>query len=75
MSLLVKSEILGLFVIIFTGDHKHSFCNRENLQQSIQMQLPKKEKFLSDFFASFLKSTSKFEHFQKKNNDPHIYPF
>ena len=37
MSLLVISEILALFLNIMNADYKHSLCNRENLQQSIQM--------------------------------------
>ena len=80
MSLLVISEIvalfvniltadhkiLGLFVKTLTTDHKYSPSNGENLPQSIQMQLTKKEKILSEFFVSFLKFTSIFESFQKK---------
>ena len=47
-------------------DHKHSLCNSENLQQSIEMQLSKKPKKCSHFFTPFLKSTSNFQHFEKK---------
>ena len=54
MSLLVIFEILGVFVNILTADHKYSVCNRDNLQQSIQMQLPQKQATLSVFFALFL---------------------
>ena len=32
------------------------------------MQLSKKQKILSGFWALFLKSTSDFEHFEKKND-------
>ena len=59
-------KILGLFVKTLTTDHKYSPSNGENLPQSIQMQLTKKEKILSEFFVSFLKFTSIFESFQKK---------
>ena len=59
-SLLVISEILGRSVNILTDVEKYSICNRENIQQSTQMQLSHKEKTLSDFFASFLKSTLNF---------------
>ena len=37
MSLLVKCEILGLFVNRFTADDKFTLRNTENLPQSIQM--------------------------------------
>ena len=70
MSLLVISEILALFVNIFTADHKYYLCNRENLQQSNQVQLSQKQKVLCEIFALFLKSTSNFELFFKKE-DPH----
>ena len=59
-SLLVISEILGRSVNTLTDVDKYSICNRENIQQSTQMQLSHKEKTLSDFFASFLKSTLNF---------------
>ena len=42
MSLLVISEILGLFVNTLTADAKHSLHNRENSMQPIQMQSSKK---------------------------------
>ena len=55
MSLLVKCEILGLFVNRFTADEKFTLRNTENLPQSIQMQLCKKEETFSQFFIAFLK--------------------
>ena len=51
-----------------SADPKYSLCNRENLQQSIQVQLSKKQKTFSEFFNLFLKSTSNFEHFEKKHH-------
>ena len=48
MSLLLRSEILGLFVNTLTVYNRYSLYNREKFQQSIQMQLsknPKKEHF------------------------------
>ena len=46
-SLLVRSEILGLFVNGFTADEKYSRHNREKIPQPVQMQLSKKnENFL-----------------------------
>ena len=67
LSLLVISEFLGLFVDTFYPDGKYSFHYSENLQQPIQMQLSKKIKMFYQYFAPFLKSTSNFEHFQKKD--------
>ena len=42
-SLLVICKILGLFVNTMTADDKHSLLNRDNLRQSIQMQLCQKQ--------------------------------
>ena len=44
MSLLIISKILGLFVNIMTVDEKYSLHNSEDLWQSIQQQLSKKQK-------------------------------
>ena len=51
---------------ILAGDDKYSLFNRDNLRQHIQMQLPQKKKIFSEFAVSFLKSTLRFEYFQKK---------
>ena len=56
-SLLVISEIWGLFVNKLTADDKHSFHNRENLLKPIQMELSKKPENLSEFFAAYLECT------------------
>ena len=47
ISLLVISEILGLFADTFTADGKYSLDNKENLPQPIQMQLSNKQKTFS----------------------------
>ena len=73
MPLLVTSEVLGKFNNTITADDKYSFPNRENLRQPIQMQLSQKQKRFSEIFVAFLKNTSDFEHFQKKD-DPHTFP-
>ena len=52
MSLLVISEMFGLFVHKFTADGKYSLRNSEYLAQLIQMQLPKKRKMFSQCFAA-----------------------
>ena len=36
--------------------------------EPIQMQLSRKQKTFSEFFAAFLKSSLNFEHFQKKDD-------
>ena len=49
---------------------KCSLPNRDNLIQSIHMQLSQKLKTFSRFFSAFSKSSLSFEYFQK-NNDAH----
>ena len=53
MSLLVVSKILALFLNAMSADHKYSLCNRKSLQQSIQMQLYKKQNFFLNFLLYF----------------------
>ena len=65
MSVLVISDVLGLFVITFVADKKLTLRKSENLPQPIQMKLSKKLKLLSTCSALFLKSTSNFKHFEK----------
>ena len=65
-SLLVICKISRLFPNTLSGDGKYSLLNRDNLTQPIQMQLSRKPKTFSDFFAGFLKSSLNFEHFFKK---------
>ena len=57
---------MGLFVTTLTPDDEYCLRNRENLRQSIQIQLSKKQKNLRQSFAILLKSASNFEHFEKK---------
>ena len=57
MSLLVICDILGYFVNTLIADDWYSFRSSETLWQTIQMQLSKKQKGFSEFFAPFLKST------------------
>ena len=59
------SEILGLFVNTLTAE-KYSLFNRENLLQPIQITLFKKQEVFLNSFAAFLKSPSRFEHFERK---------
>ena len=65
-SLLLIFELLRVFIKTLTADHKYSLCYIWNLQVLWQMQLSKKLKPFSQFFSPFLKSSSNFEHFEKK---------
>ena len=65
-SLLLTCKILRLFPNTLTADGKYSFPNRNNLSQTIQMQVSRKQNTFSEFFSAFLKSSWTFEHFQKK---------
>ena len=69
-SLLVRSEILRLFVNTFTTDGKYSRDERQNLPELIQMQLPRKSKAFKQIFTMFLKSKSHLKHFEKAD-EPH----
>ena len=62
MSLLVQCEILGHFV---NTSAANSNCSLRNSDYA--MQLSKKQKMFSEFFAIVLKSASIFEHFEKKS--------
>ena len=43
-------KILRLFANTLTADDKHYLLNRDNLTQTIQMQVSKKQKTFSQFF-------------------------
>ena len=47
---------------------KYSLFNRDNLMQPIQVEFSQKQKTFSQFFCEFLKSSSNFEHFKKKDD-------
>ena len=70
MSLLVLSEILGLFANTFTINGKYYLRNSESLRQTTEMQLSKKHNILSRFVPPFLKFASNLEHFESKD-EPH----
>ena len=53
-------------------DDKYPVLDRDNLIIPIQMQLTQKQKTFSEFFWAFLKSTSNFEYFEKKD-DPQSF--
>ena len=65
--------ILGVFVNTSTAKDKYSLGNRKNSLQPIQLILFQKQKYFSQFFATYLKSKSNVEHFQKKNYHHRLY--
>ena len=67
-SVLVTCKILRLFPKTLSADDKYSLLNTDNFTQPIEMQLSKKKKTFSQFFAVFLKSSLNFEHFQTKDD-------
>ena len=58
-------KILRLFVNTLTVNDKHYLLNRDNLTQTIQIQLSQKQKTFFQFFLAFLKSILNFKHFPK----------
>ena len=67
ISLLVISEILGLFFKTLTADDKYSCYKREKFPQENQMELSKKLKISYQFVIAFLEPTSNFPHAVKKD--------
>ena len=55
-------------------DENDPVLNRDNLRIPIQMQLFRKQKPFSEFFASFLKFRLNLEYFEKKD-DLHSFCF
>ena len=68
-SVLVRSEILGLFVNTLTVEYMYSRRNMQNFTQLPLAQLSQKRKAFSGFFIAFLKCPSSLEHFEKKMSD------
>ena len=66
MLVLVRSEPLGQFLNILTGDFKYSRYNRDKLCQQVPRPMSQKLKTCSRFFIAFLKSTLNVEYFKKK---------
>ena len=67
-SLLVIHKILRLFVNTLTVDEKRYLLTRDNLTQTIQIQLSQKQKTFFEFFFAFLKSILDFKHMPKKDD-------
>ena len=68
--LLAIHNILRLFVNTLTANDNHYLLNRDNLTQTIQIQLSQKQKIFSELFFAFFKSILNFKHLPKKD-DPH----
>ena len=51
------SEVLRVFVNKLSTNNTYFLCNRKSLPEPIQLQLSKKQKKFSEFFAAYLKST------------------
>ena len=71
--LLVVWKILRLFVNTLSAADKYSLLNRENLTETIQMQLSQKQIDVSYFFSGILKSILNFEHFEKQDDPYSLY--
>ena len=69
-SVLVIYIIVRLFVNGLIVDVKYYMLNRDNLTQSIEMQLTQKQKKFDQLFFAILKSILNFSHFSKRE-DPH----
>ena len=54
--------MLRLFVKTLTVDEKHYLLTRDNLTQTIQIQLSQKQKTFGQFFFAFLKSILNFKY-------------
>ena len=63
---------LGTACQDIAADDKYPLLKRENLTTPVQMQLSKKQKTFSEFFAAVLKYRLNLEHFEKKD-DPHRF--
>ena len=61
-------KILRLFLNTSTVDEKHYLLTRDNLTQTIQIQLSQKQKTFFQFFLAFLKSILNFKHLLKKDD-------
>ena len=68
MSLVVIHKILRLFVKTPTVDEKHYLLTRNNLTETIQIQLSQKQETFLRFFFGFLKYILHFTHLPEKDD-------
>ena len=66
------SSILGLFRNTLTANDNYPVEDSVNFLSPNRMEFYLKSTIFSDFFVSFLESTSNFKHFEKKD-DRHSY--
>ena len=66
--MLVRCNILRLFVNTLTDDYKYSVLNRDNLTQPVQILISQQQKTFPIFLSAFLKSTLNFAHFPKEDD-------
>ena len=59
---------MGLLVNTLAADEKYPVLNRDNLAIPIKIQLSRKQKHFSQFFAAFLKSRLNFKCFGEKDD-------
>ena len=64
----MKHKILRLFDKTLTVDEKHYLLTRDNLTQTIQIQLSQKQKTFFEFFFAFVKSILHFKHLSQKDD-------
>ena len=69
-SVLVIHKILRLFLNTLTVDGKHYLVTRDNLTQTIKIQLSQKQNNFCEFFFLFLKTMFNFKHIPKKDDPP-----
>ena len=67
-SLLVIHKILTLFVNTLTVKDKHYLLTRENLTQTIQIELSQEQKTFFGIFLGFLKCVLNSKHLPKKDD-------
>ena len=65
---MLTCQFLGLLVNTLAADAKYTVFNRENLTIAIVVQLSKKEKYFSEFFAAFLKCSLNLQQLPQKQN-------
>ena len=66
----MRQKILRMFVKTLRVDEKHYLLNKDNLTETIQMQLSQKQKTFWEFFFAFLKSILNSKYLPRKY-DPH----
>ena len=60
------SGMRNLFPNTLSANSRYSLHNRDNLTESIEMQLSRKQKTFSEFFSAFLKASLNFNIFKEK---------